>query len=336
MVESLNTSEITRLALVIGAYSALHYKNSEGIVPGGIIVPGLVVIALVLSPIWGITLVGLAFVLYALYQRYFSYLKQSSKPRTPMYILAMMSLFLVYPIAVLYDSLGWMKLSEDGFIGSLLPAIIAFSWTKQERLKVLQGIGITTLFTGGMVATIYWLGWSWLELDFNIVHPAYAETLDIEFNYPLLQFGLILVLGYLIYQKSSVRSGGYIVLPTAAALLMQPLSAVTFLVGCLLVGFLSSLVCRYSLTIGLNRYGLVLFMSVVYVWGVELLLLAYNPTLVPFRGLNLLVVIAMITLVNDSFLYWKQGGLKYMTILCLVAIALKSLANYINQLQVLI
>ncbi|NET14338.1 MAG: hypothetical protein F6K08_16640 [Okeania sp. SIO1H6] len=330
MLESLNTSEITRLALLIGAYSALHYKNTEGVIPGGIIVPGLVVVALILSPIWGITLVAMAFALYAIYQRYFSYLKKSSKPRTPMYILAMMSLFLVYPIAILYDNLGWLQFSEDGLTGSLVPAIIAFSWIKQDRLKVLEGIGITTLFTGGIVATIYWLGWSWLDLDFNIVHPAYANQLDIEFNYPLLQFGIVLLFGYLIYQKSSVRSGGYIVLSAAAALLMQPLSAVTFLVGCLLVGSFSSLICRHSLTIGLNRYGLVLFMSVVYVWGVELLLLAFNPTLVPFRGLNLLVVIAMITLVNDSLLYWKHGGLKYITILGLVAIAINFISNQVS------
>lgn len=331
MLESLNTSEITRLALLIGAYSALHYKKTEGVIPGGVIVPGLVVVTLIFSPIWGISLIGLAFVLYAFYERY---LKQSSKPRTPMYILAMMSLVLAYPIAILYDNLGWMRFSEDGLTGSLLPAIIAFSWTKQNRFKVLKGIGITTLFTGGMVATIYWVGWSWLDLDFNIVHPAYTDQLDIEFNYPLLQLGLILLLGYWVYQKSSVRSGGYIVLPAAAALVMQPISAITFSVGCLLVGCLSWLICRYSLTIGLNRYGLVLFLSVVYVWGVELLLLILNPTMVPFRGLNLLVVIAMITLVNDSILYWKKGSLKYMAILGFVAIFLNFIGSFMSQIQV--
>lgn len=333
MLESLNTSEITRLALLIGAYSALHYKTTEGVIPGGIIVPGLMVVTLIFSPIWGMSLIGLAFVLYAFYERY---LKQSSKPRTPMYILAMMSLVLAYPIAILYDNLGWMRFSEDGLTGSLLPAIIAFSWTKQDRFKVLKGIGITTLFTGGMVATIYWVGWSWLDLDFNIVHPAYADRVDIEFNYPLVQLGLILLLGYWIYQTSSVRSGGYIVLPAAAALLMEPVSAITFSVGCLLVGGLSWLICRYSLTIGLNRYGLVLFLSVVYVWGVELLLLILNPTVVPFRGLNLLVVIAMITLVNDSLLYWKKGGLKYMALLGLLAIALNFMASHLSQIQVYI
>ncbi|NET68511.1 MAG: hypothetical protein F6K63_30600 [Moorea sp. SIO1G6] len=326
MFETINTSEITRLALLIGAYSALHYKKTEGVIPGGIIVPGLLVVSLILSPMWGISLIGLAFVLYAFYQCYF---KQSSKPRTPMYILAMISLFSVYPIAILYDSLGWMELSQDSLTGSLLPAIIAFSWLKQKRLKVLQGIGITTLFTGGIVATIYWLGWSWLDLDFNIVHPAYADQLDIEFNYPMFQFGIVLLLGYWIYQKSSVRSGGYIVLSAAAALLMQPLSAVAFLLGCLLVGTLSWFISRYSLIIGLNRYSLVLFMSVVYVWGVELLVLLFNPTLVPFRGLNLLVVIAMISLVNDALLYWKQGGVKYMTLIGLVAIVIHVLANKI-------
>ncbi|MEB3342320.1 poly-gamma-glutamate biosynthesis protein PgsC/CapC [Okeania sp.] len=335
MFEFLNTSEITRLALLIGAFAAIYYKDNEGIVPGGVIVPGLLVVTIILSPIWGISLIGLAFILFSLYQRYFSHLK-SLQPRTPMYILAIMSLCLVYPLAILYDNLGWVQFSEEGMTGSLIPAIIAFSWTKQKQLRVVQGVGITTLFTGGIVATIYWLGWYWLDIDFNIVHPAYAETLDIEFSYPLLQFGLVLVLSYLIYQRSSVRSGGYIVLPAAAALLMEPLSAVTFLLGCLLVGSLSWLICRYSLTIGLNRYGLVLFMSVVYVWGVELLLLQYNPTLVPFRGLNLLVVIAMITLVNDSLLYWKKGGLKYISLVALVAITLNILATYIKQLQVFI
>lgn len=333
MFESLNTSEVTRLALLIGAYCALHYKTSEGVIPGGVLVPGLLVVTLIYSPIWGISLIGLTFLLYALYQRYF---KKPSKPRTAMYILAMMSLFMSYPIAILYDSLGWLEFYGNGLTGSLLPAIIAFSWTKQNRLKVLEGIGITTIFTGIMVATIYWLGRFWLDLDFNIVHPAYAQQPNIEFNYPLLQFGVILLLGYFIYQKSSVRSGGYIILPAVAALLMQPLSAVTFCMGCVLVGSLSWLICRYSLSVGLNRYGLVLFLSVVYVWGVELLLLILNPTLVPFRGLNLLIIIAMITLVNDSLLYWKQGGLKYITLLGFVAIALNFLATHLSQLKLLI
>lgn len=331
MFESLNTSEITRLALLIGAYCAVHYKTSEGVIPGGIIFPGLMVVTLMYSPIWGISLFALAFALSAIYARYFT---QPSKPRTPMYILAMMSLVITYPLAVFYDSLGWMEFSQEGLTGALLPAIIAFSWTKQEPIKVMQGIGITTLCTAGIVGTIYWLGWSWFDLDFNIVHPAYAGQLDLEFNYPLVQFGLILILGYWIYQHSSVRSGGYIILPVVAGLLMEPLSAVAFSVGCLVVGSLSWLICRHSLIVGLNRYGLVLFLSVVYVWGVELLLVLLNPTLVPFRGLNLLVIIAMITMVNDSLLYWQRGGFKYMTMLGLVAIVLNFIGTHWSQWRV--
>lgn len=45
MFEALNTPEISRLALVIGTFAAVTYKNISGVNPGGVIVPGLIIIS---------------------------------------------------------------------------------------------------------------------------------------------------------------------------------------------------------------------------------------------------------------------------------------------------
>ena len=55
MFETFNTPEIGRLALVIGAFSSVTYKNISGVNPGGVIVPGFIIILFLISPIWCIS-----------------------------------------------------------------------------------------------------------------------------------------------------------------------------------------------------------------------------------------------------------------------------------------
>jgi hypothetical protein len=242
MFEALNTPEISRLALVIGTFTAITYKNISGVNPGGVIVPGLIIILFLISPIWCISILALAFIVYFIYERFLE--KTSYKRRTPMYILSTISLALANLVALVYVQLGWLLPSLDNLSGTLLPAVIAFTFTKQKMRKVVKGIAVTTLATAFSLAIVYLIGFYLLNINFDTLRLLYVGKETLEFKFPLIQFYIALAVGYLFYRYKGVRSGGYMVAPVAAALLVYPLSAVFFLLGCFACLFSNSIALR--------------------------------------------------------------------------------------------
>ncbi len=318
MFESINTPEISRLALIIGAFAAVSYKNIYGINPGGVIVPGFIIILFLISPIWSITTLGLSFVVYFVYKHFLD--RTGYKRRTPMYILSTLSLAITNLVALVYIQLDWLVPSLDGLAGTLLPAIIAFTFTKQKMVKVVKGIAFTTLVTAFVLLIIYLVGFYLFNINFDTLRPLYAGKETIELKFPLIHFYIALGVGYLIYRYKDVRSGGYMIAPITAALLIHPLTAAIFLLGCFVVYLLTQFICNATLTIGLKRYALALFLSTVYVWSVELFFLYLDSTILPFKGSNIFVIIAMMSYVNDNILYSKKNVIFYMVITVIVAI----------------
>jgi hypothetical protein len=304
MFESLNTPEVSRLALVIGAFTSVAYKNIYGINPGGVIVPGFIIILFLISPIWCITTLVLSFIVYFIYKRF---LEQTSyKRRTPMYVLSFLSIGIANLIALLYIQLGWLVDSLDSLSGTLLPAVIAFTFTKQQINKVVKGIALTTLFTAFILFVTYGLFSYLFDLDFDTLKPLYLGKEIIEFKYPFIHFYITLAVGYLIYRYKDIRPGGYMVAPIAAVLLIHPLTAITFLLGCSIVYTITQLICKFTLIVGLKRYALALFLSTIYVWITELLFLYFDSTILPFKGSNIYVIVTIMSYVNDTILYSKK------------------------------
>jgi len=320
MLELLNTPEIQRIALIVGAIVAVTYKNTYNIIPGGVIVPGVLLVLFLISPVWCLTVIGLSFLTFWIYNRYF---KQASyKRRTPMYILSALSLGFGHPLSLLYIQLGIMAPTLNSFSGALIPAIIAFTWTRQKMKPVVQGIVVTTLITTAIVLAIYGLGTQLLGLEFDTIQDVVRGKETLWIQYSLLQFYIMLAIGYWVYRRANIRSGGYVIAPAAAALLIEPISAVSFLLGCVLVSVLTKAVCEASLIVGLNRYTLALCFSAIYIWAVELIFLYLDSTILPFHGSSVLVIIAMLSYVNDSILYGNKNVYGYMAITLIIAIAI--------------
>jgi|UPI0005851112 hypothetical protein len=318
MFESINTPEVSRLALVIGAFTSVAYKNIYGINPGGVIVPGFIIILFLISPVWCITTLVLSFVVYFIYKRL---LEQTNyKRRTPMYVLSALSLGFANLVALLYMQLGWLVDSLDSLSGTLLPAVIAFTFTKQQINKVVKGIVLTTMFTALILFAIYNLFSYFFNLDFDTLKPLYAGKEIIEFKFPFIHFYITLAVGYLIYRYKNIRPGGYMVAPIAAVLLIHPLTAIAFLLGCAIVYAITQLICRFTLIVGLKRYALALFLSTIYVWITELLFLYSDSTILPFKGSNLYVIVTIMSYVNDSILYSKKEIKFYIFVTVLAAI----------------
>jgi hypothetical protein len=325
MFELPNTPEIHRLALNIGAFVAIAYRDRYGVIPGGVIVPGFIIVLFLLSPIWCITSLALSFVVYFIYKRFLA--KTSYKRRTPMYILAFVSLAITNFVGLIYIKLGWLYPSLDSLSGTLLPAVIAFTLTKQKMNKVIRAMAITTLVTLGILIAIYLIAAFIFSIDFDVIRGYYSTKEILQIHYPLFQFYAALAVSYLFYRFKDVRSGGYMVAPVAAALLVYPVSAIIFLVGCITVYLGVQTICQFTLLIGLKRYVVALFFSTLFVWTTELMFIDFGFNILPFQGGNLFVIIAMMSYVNDSILYANKKVINYMVLTVLAAMFSLFIAN---------
>lgn len=325
MFELPNTPEIHRLALTIGAFVAIAYRDRYGVIPGGVIVPGLIIVLFLLSPIWCVTSLALSFAVYFIYNRFLA--KTSYKRRTPMYILAFLSLAIANSVGLIYTKLGWLYPSLDSLSGTILPAVIAFTLTKQKMNKVTRAIAITTFATLGIVTAIYLVGSSLFNLDFDVLRGYYSSKEVLRIPYHLFQFYTALAVSYLFYRFKDVRSGGYMVAPVAAALLVQPVSAIVFLIGCVTVYLVVQTICQLTLLIGLKRYVVALFFSTLFIWTTELLFIHFDFNQLPFQGGNLFVIVAMMSYVNDSILYASKNVINYMVLNVLAALIALFIAN---------
>ena len=325
MFELPNTPEIHRLALNIGAFVAIAYKDRYGVIPGGVIVPGFIIVLFLLSPIWCITSLALSFAVYFIYKRFLA--QTSYKRRTPMYILAFISLAIANLIGLIYIKLGWLYPSLDSLSGTLLPAVIAFTLTKQKMNKVISAIAVTTLATLGILTAIYLIGSFVFSIDFDVLRGYYSSKEILGIHYHLFQFFSALAVSYLFYRFKDVRSGGYMVAPVAAALLVKPISAIIFLIGCITVYLVIQAICQFTLLIGLKRYVVALFFSTLFVWTTELLFINFDFNTLPFQGGNLFVIIAMMSYVNDSILYANKKVINYMVLTVLAALFALFVAN---------
>ena len=308
---ALNSADIHHFSLLIGVLIAIQYRNAYGVMPGGLIVPGSLIVLLTISPLWCITVIGLSGVVYALYQRWFR--RTDYKRRTPMYILACLSLGISSGVALLYNHWGWLEFSLDVQVGSILPGVIAFNFSKQDFRRVSEAIALCTSLT--LAGVIGILGLMNILGIPHINQLASGSDPVMALNYPLVHFVLALGVGYLIYRCQDIRSGGYMVAPIVALAMFDPATALHFLIGCVLVYHLTQLFCEWTLMVGLNRYVVVVCLSTLYLWGTELWVQSMMPGVVIAHGSSYLLNIAMLSCVNDAILYRSKSVLKYMTLL---------------------
>ncbi|MEO0854055.1 MAG: poly-gamma-glutamate biosynthesis protein PgsC/CapC, partial [Cyanobacteria bacterium J06648_11] len=311
VLSTFNTADIYRLSLLIGVCVALAYRDRYGIIPGGLIVPGSLVVLLLLSPIWCVTVLGLSAGVYGMYQQWFQ--RTNYKRRTPMYILAFLSLSMSSVVALTYQHWGWLEFSLDSQVGSILPGVIAFNLDKQGAGKVCRAIAICT-----PIALVGVLGIAGVLQLSGLLPPLQVTAISnpaLQLHYPFIHYSLALGVGYLIYRHQDIRSGGYMVAPVVALLMLQPFAALHFVTGCAFVYVITRLYCEWTLTVGLRRYGIVLCLSTLYLWGSELVLQVIDPSLLAFQGSSYLLNIAMLSYVNDVILYQDKPVFRCMALM---------------------
>jgi hypothetical protein len=306
----LNTPEIQRFSLAVGALAALAWKKRQGVIPGGMIVPGLLSILLVQSIPWALSVFGVSVFIQNIYRRWIE--RVDHERRTAMYFLGFLSLLCATPIAIIFSSVGLLPTSIDSLSGILLPGVIAFNIHRQGFKRVVHGLTFTTAGTLALTGLFIVLGHGLLGLDFDEINKYYNHDSSVRLPAHLLLYLLALVTGFLIYRKTRCRPGGYVVAPMAAALLLDPISAVMFVGGCLVVYFFIVLMSKMTLIVGLDRYVTALLLSIAYVWGIELAFIHFGWKALPFQANHLLVIIAILSYASDAALHGPQRVLLWM------------------------
>ena len=141
----LSTPEIERFTMATGALVAMAWKDRRGVIPGGVVVPGFLVNALVLSPTWGLAILLISGITQAIYQRWLE--RAEYQRREPMYILGALSLLLSTPVAWLLIEAGILPASIDSITGTFLPGVIAFNLHRQGLKPVMGGLLAVTVIT---------------------------------------------------------------------------------------------------------------------------------------------------------------------------------------------
>lgn len=307
------TPEVQRFSMAIGALMALAWKDRHGIIPGGIVVPGFLLNTLVLSLPWCTTIVLIAALIQRIYQSWLE--RVEHQRRQPMYILGLLSLLISTPIAWLYIQIGLLPSSLDSVSGTFLPGVIAFNLHRQGLPRVIGGMMAVTGTTALLTGVLVWIGSNLLMLDFDQIDRYYLHADSLKLRAQLLQFLVALLMGSLLYKRTGLRSGGYMVAPIAASLLLEPLSAGLFAMGCFGVEAGIRWLMQHSLIIGLQRYVAALLLSIVYVWGMELIFIQLGMEALPFQGNHLLVIIAILSYANDAVLEGAWRVLPWMAIM---------------------
>ena len=309
----LNTPEIQRISIAIGAVVAMIWKDRRGVLPGGIIVPGFLANMLLLSAPWCLTILLVSIAIQAIYRRWLQ--RVDHQRRQPMYILGILSLLLSTPIAWLQIQAGLLPYSSDAISGTLLPGVIAFNLHRQGLKPVLGGALAVTALTALLTGLLVLGGSTLLQVDFNQLNHYYLHADNLKVRAQLLQFIVALLVGSVLYHRTGMRPGGYMVAPIAAALLLDPLSAGMFTTGCLGVEQGVRWLMKCSLIIGLQRYVAALLMSIGYVWGIELLFIGLDMENLPFQGNHILVIIAILSYANDAVLEGARRVLPWMAVM---------------------
>ncbi|MEB3307481.1 MAG: poly-gamma-glutamate biosynthesis protein PgsC/CapC [Cyanobacteriota bacterium] len=309
----LNTPEIQRLTLAIGALVALVWKERRGVIPGGVVVPGGLVNLMLLSIPWGMAILPLALGVHAIYTGWLASVKHQRLQA--MYILGILSVLLSAPVAWIYLQAGLLPWSLDSVTGTLLPGVIGFNMQRQKIRPVLSSLIFVSAITAGLTGTVVLAGTWLLNLNFDSLNPYYLHASDLQIKWHLLQALSTLSVGALIYRRTGMRPGGYVLAPTAAILLLDPLSAGMLAAGCFAVQTALRKLIKHSLIVGLNRYVASMLLSIAFVWGTELLFIRLGLEQLPFQGNHLLVILAILSYANDAILAGARRVLPWMLLM---------------------
>ncbi|HLB51790.1 hypothetical protein A3F07_04625 [candidate division WWE3 bacterium RIFCSPHIGHO2_12_FULL_38_15] len=309
---NLDNIEILSLILCIGVITATIIRRRTGINPGGIITSPFMVISFIFSPLWGITLLVLGYIVYKIYNRFFT---QVYFGRYPMYITGILSIVLVYATALIYTKLNLVsQMNLNHLYGLIVPAIIAMAIRKQGPEKTYKYTVLSTLISGIIFSAVYLAITAIFKYDFYEIEGLREGLQDFSLNNSFILILVSILVSFVIYYFTKIKSGGYIVLPYLAVLAFYPKNLLIFALSLLFLIWIVKLLKHYTLVVGITRYTLVLCVAIVLVGTIETYLLRNGFTISPFMGANIFPALALAAIANDFAVQKTRKTIPYLAL----------------------
>lgn len=297
MLENIHSFEILNLILLVGVITSTILRRKTGINPGGIITAPLLVLSFYFSFIWGMTIVVLSYLIYKIYDKYLSHIYFG---RNPMYITSILSILFVYGMAWTYGHLKIIPDMDINFIyGLILPAIIASALRKQGVKNTYLYTFISVVINVVVFLMVYFIAKNVFNDNFFYIEQLRRGTETLNLHYGILLILISIIVSFITYRITKIKPGGYIVLPFIAVMLFNLKSLAIFIIMLIFVHFLIKLIRRHTLLFGITRFSLVLCVSIVLVWSIELISLKTDTKFSPFMGANIFPALALASITND-------------------------------------
>jgi hypothetical protein len=187
-------------------------------------------------------------------------------------------------------------------VGFVLPGLIAQDIERQGvRLTLLVVAGtslLTFLLYNGLLAIKANLPIYWNSIAFE------DKTILYSYHTQLLIPAVILsvVVSAVIFEWTSIRSGGFLTAAYAALFFLKPLHLIFLaVVGVIVYFFVTRIVMRQTPVFGRTKFAVMVLTGLVFTWTLEVLVgrLTQN-TFVPFAGFSVISPMIVALIANDS------------------------------------
>lgn len=295
-------AESVRLALVLGiACSMLVYERWR-LTGGGVVVSGYLA-TFVSRPVFIATTLVVAVATYLLVQhviaqRVFLY----GRRRLVVMVLVGLGLQMAtgWGARVGHWSQPWL-IGLFG-IGFVLPGLIAQDMKRQGpalTMLVVAGTALLTALCLHGLLTVAQALWPYSP-------PASFHEFGLTYAYPIrmiyLAVTMSILLSAFLFERWSVRSGGFVTAGYAALFVLQPLNLVFLVAMAVLVYvFMTRLLMPYTPVFGRTKFAMTILSSVVLMWLGELLVVtATHGDFVPISGFAVIGPMIAALIANDG------------------------------------
>lgn len=288
--------EISRIVFILGAALAILFKKQVGIVPGGVVVPGLLAIELYGNWISVLAILGAAVLTFGIYELAIARFALSTRWTA----LTMMSLSVI--IALVFY-LGVVALAGGGepIIASpafIVPGLIALSARKYGAMPVLAGTSLVTAAAYLTGLLFYYLvpTRTMTQLSTSLaVYPTLALT------FPMVLLFVSIATAMIVYALFGVRGGGYIVAPFLVSVAFHsPIQAAMLYSAMALTYVIVRAILGFTMIVGLQRFFTALLVSTIFVTVIDMI--AASVTIPGYHVSPIILAVCIAVMVNDMLL----------------------------------
>lgn len=292
-----NSIEVIRLTFIFGLILAFFLRRKTGFNAGGLIVPGFLALTLSYSFFFFLVSIIIAVLIYHTYRLTLE--KKALTGRYPVLIKITLSVIFVELFGLLGINLKIAAPNDLGYIGYIVPGLIASTYRRHGDIKVFVSTIIASFVTflfGVLIYnlvpdnTIFYLK--------KLIEQSKFQSYSMEGKYILFITSSIIAL--LAYHFGRYRIGGIVIAPLVIDLFTSSVyNALLFVSIVLLTYFIVVTMMKYTKLIGIERFVFATIIGIIFTWIFEIVLLNAKVNFPPLLLTTIFTPIAVGSYVND-------------------------------------